>query len=483
MGNYNGLKRKVVSGLFWKFAERILAQGVSFVISLVLARLLSPQNYGTVALVVVFINIANVFVSNGLGEALIRKKDAGDLDFSTIFYCSFFLAGLLYLILYVLAPQIALVYKNVELIKYIRVLALQIPLSAIKTIQHSYVSKKMIFKKFFFSTFGGTVISGIIGIVMAYKGLGVWAIIAQYLINSIIDMIILFITVPWRPKLLFDFTIAIDLFRYGWKLTAASLINAIYGELRSLLIGKVYSEVDLGLYSKGNQFPSLIISNINDSISSVLFPALSTAIDEADKLKKMIRKAMQVSAFVIFPMMIGMIAVAENMISVLLTDKWLECVPYLRLCCIFWMFQPIQTANIQALKAIGRSDICLKLEIVKKIIGFTLLIMSVRFGVYAIVMSNTLVGFISMILNIEPNRRIINYGYIEQIKDISPALFHSIMMGILIYFVGMMPFNRIIVLLLQILTGVVIYSFSTVITKVEGQEYVINIIKGVRRKR
>lgn len=476
------LKGKVVSGLFWKFAERILAQGVSFIISLVLARLLSPQHYGTVALVVVFINIANVFVSNGLGEALIRKKDADDKDFSTMFYCSVVFAIVLYLILYVSAPGIALFYENVELTNLVRVLALQIPLSAVKTIQHSYVSKKMIFKKFFFSTFGGTVVSGIIGIAMAYKGLGVWAIIAQYLINSVIDMIILFITVPWRPKFIFDFVTAIELLRYGWKLTAASLLNVIYGELRSLLIGKVYSEADLGLYSKGNQFPSLIINNINDSISTVLFPALSTANNEEERLKSMTRRAMQVSAFVIFPMMIGMIAVADNMISVLLTDKWLECVPYLRLCCIFWMFQPIQTANIQALKAIGRSDICLKLEIVKKIIGFALLILSVRFGVFAIVMSNTLLGFISMVLNIEPNRRIIKYGYWEQFKDVSPAFLHSMIMGVLIYFVGMLPYNKVILLILQVIAGICFYIISTWLGKVEGQEYVQNIVKAIRKR-
>ena len=227
--------------MFWKFGERIIAQGVSFIISLILARLLLPEQYGTISLVLVFINIANVFVSDGLGESLVQKNDSDELDFSTIFFCSLIIGCFLYILLFIMAPFIAAFYNNTALVPVIRVLSIQIPLSAIKTIQHAYVQKHMMFKKFFFSTLGGTVVSGVIGIIMAYKGFGVWALVEQYLTNSVMDLTILFITVKWRPRFLFSTESAKRLLSFGWKLLAAQFINVLYNELRSLVIGKNYS--------------------------------------------------------------------------------------------------------------------------------------------------------------------------------------------------------------------------------------------------
>lgn len=476
------LKTQVMSGLFWKFGERIIAQGVSFIISLILARLLLPEQYGTVALVLVFINIANVFVTNGLGESLIQKKESGDIEFSTMFFCSALFSVVLYSLLFVLAPLIASFYENDDLSVLIRVLALQIPLSSVKTIQHAYVSKHMLFKKFFFSTLGGTVISGVIGVVMAINGFGVWAIVEQYLVNSLIDMIVLFITVSWRPRMLFDRKVAKELLRYGWKLIAASLVNTIYGELRSLVIGKKYTEADLGCYNKGNQFPSLIINNINVSISNVLFPAMSNVNDDMVRLKQLTRKSMQLSSYIIFPMMAGMIAIAEPMVRLLLTDNWLECVPFLQLCCIYWMFQPVQTANIQAIKAAGRSDVCLKLEVIKKIIGFSMLIISIPFGVMAIVLSNTLFAFVSMLINIGPNKKLINYGYIEQFKDLFPSFTLSLSMGIVVYFAGFLHFNLIVVLILQIVIGLFMFLATSYIFKVDCFFYILDMVKRLRKR-
>ena len=332
----NGLKKQIISGLFWKFGERILAQGVSFVVSLVLARMLLPEEYGSIALVLVFINLANVFVSNGLGETLIQKPDAKQSDFSTMFFCSLFLSILLYAFLFCSAPFIARFYNNEQLILVLRVLGLQVPLSSVNTIQQAYVSKHMMFRKFFYSTVGGTLISGFIGIVLAYNGAGIWALVIQYMTNTFINTFILFITVKWYPTFEFDKNSAKTLFSFGWKLVAAQFMNQVYVELKNLFIGKIYTPADLASYNKGEQFPSVLVMNINSAISS---------------------QSIMMSSYVVFPIITGLIIVAEPMIRLLLTDRWISCVPFLKISCLFWMFQPSQTANVQAIKAAGRSDI------------------------------------------------------------------------------------------------------------------------------
>ena len=481
MGGNTSLKNQVISGLFWKFGERIIAQGVSFVISVILARLLMPEQYGVIALILIFINIANVFVTNGLGESLIQKQDSGDTEFSTMFYCSLAISGVLYMMIFIFAPFIASFYDNEELIILIRILALQLPLSAIKTIQHAYVSKHMMFRKFFFSTLGGTLISGTIGVIMAYQGCGVWALAEQYLVNSAIDMLVLFFTVPWRPKLMFDMQSAKILFAYGWKLMLSQLINTLYNELRSLIIGKIYSSADLAYYNRGNHFPSLIITNINTAISNVLFPAMSKVNNSIADVKNMTRRSMKVSSYIIFPLMTGMIAAAEPMVRVLLTEKWIFCVPFLRLCCIYWAFQPLQTANVQAIKAVGRSDICLKLEVIKKFIGFALLFASVPFGVFAIVISNTVYGGISMLINIRPNKKLIDYGYKEQFADIVPSFLLSSFMGGAVYAIGFIPTDAVIVLVIQIISGIALYIAGSYYFKIDSFVFLAGSIKKGKR--
>lgn len=477
-----GLKNQIMSGLFWKFGERIIAQGVSFVLSLILARLLLPEQYGTVSLVLVFINLANVFVSDGLGAGLIQKKDAGDIDFSTMFFCSMGISVLLYAILFFTAPMIADFYQNGELVSVIRVLSLQIPLSGLKTIQHSYVSKHMLFKKFFWSTLGGTLVSGVIGVIMAYNGFGVWALVQQYLTNSVIDIIVLFITVRWRPHFKFSSSSAKGLLGYSWKLLVASFINTFYSELRNLIIGKFYSEEDLAYNSKGSHFPSLIIGNINSSISMVLFPAMSKVNGDMRELKSLTRKSMKMTSYVIFPMMIGMLSVAEPMIRVLLTDKWLPCIPFVQLSCLYWMFQPCLTANAQALKAAGRSDVYLKLEIVKKIIGFGLVFATMFISVYALAFSNVIFALISTLVNIFPTKKIINYGYKEQILDMVPALLLSCAMGVVVWLISLVEMPVIATLVVQVLVGGAFYIAASAIFKIDSFVSILKTIKTIIHK-
>lgn len=475
------IKDKVFSGLTWKMGERMLTQGISFVLSIILARLLSPDEYGTVSLVLIFITIANVFVTNGFGESLIQRKNADALDFSTMFYCSLALSIVLYAIMFVSAPLISAFYNSPELVSILRVLSLMLPISAINTIQNAYVSKNMMFKKFFTSSILGTLVSGIVGIWMAYEGYGVWALVAQHMVSIIVVTIVLFVTVGWHPQFLFCFARLKQMFGFAWKLTASQLINTLYSELRQLVIGKIYTSSDLAFYNKGNQFPSLVINNIDTSISSVLYPAMATA-ESRERLKQMTRRSMQISSFIIFPLMVGMIAVADPMIELLLTEKWLPCVPYLQLGCIYWMFQPGQTANAQAIKATGRGDIYLKLEIVKKIIGVSLLLLTMKISVFALVASNTIFAGISMLINMYPNKKLIFYGYREQLKDLGPSLILSCSMGVVVFLTGSLSAGNWI-LIPQVLVGVLVYIGGAHIFKVESYRYIVAYAGGLLRKK
>lgn len=479
----NRIKKKVFSGMIWAFGEQFAAQAVSFILSVILARLLMPDEYGTITMVLVFINIANVFVTNGFGEALVQRKNATDEDFTTVFYCSLAVAVFLYSVLYITAPLIATFYDSPELALVLRVLSLKLPIASINSIQRAYVQKNMQFKKFFFSTLGGTILSGVLGIFMAYKGFGVWALVAQYMSNSCVATIVMFFTVRWKPKLIFCKSSAKELIKYAWKLTAASLINTVYNELRSLIIGKKYSSSDLAYYNKGNHIPSLAITNINSAISTVIFPAMSQRNNDPNRLKAITRRSMKVAAFVIFPVMGGIIGVGESLIRLLLTEKWIPCVPYLYMACMYWACQPVQTANWQVIKAMGRSDLALRLEIYKKVIGFLLVFVSIPFGVEAIAASNVLFAIISMLINIIPNKRLINYSIREQMLDLAPSFISSVVMCLVVLEVGNIVLPDIVLITVQVAIGIGIYVFCSVLLRNDSFSYILDILKGYTAKR
>jgi O-antigen/teichoic acid export membrane protein len=463
MGNSKGT---IISSLFWKFGERVIAQGVSFVVTIIIARILLPEEYGAVSLVLVFINLADVLVTSGFNTALIQKKDSTTKEYSTILYCSIAVSLGVYALLYFLAPVFSDFYKMPILSPVIRVMGLRLIIGSYNSIQHAYVSHHMLFKRFFFSTLFGTIVSAIVGIVMAYKGFGTWALVAQYMTNSFIDTAVLFITIKWKPTLEFSFCKARELLKYAWKITAGELLSAGYNDLRSMIIGKVYSAADLAYYSRGEQFPKLITQNINTSIISVLFPAISNINDDRLLVKQFTKKAIRTSSFVIFPLMAGMMAVAKNLVLVLLKEKWLFCVPFLQLSCITYAFIPINSANIQATKAIGRSDLFLKTEIIKKSIGILSIIMCMRISVMAIAISSVVVNLIAIFVNVGANVHTLQYGYFEQAKDLLPALLSSILMGVGVFFVGRIAINPIICLAIQIVFGVLSYITLSKIMKI-----------------
>ena len=476
------LKKKTISSMLWRFLERCGAQGVTFLVTIVLARLLAPEVYGLMALVTVFTAVLQVFVDSGMGSALIQKKDADDLDFSSVFFFNLVMCVTLYLLLFFCAPFIAAFYNNPELTSVIRVLGITLLIAGVKNVQQAYVSRKLQFKRFFFATLGGTIGAAVLGITLAYMGFGIWALVAQNLFNSMIDTVILWFTVRWRPKLLFSFKRLKGLLRYGWKLLVSSLLHTFYLNLRTLIIGKLYTTADLAYYEKGQSFPTLIVSNINASIDSVLLPTMSGVQDSRESVKAITRRAIVTSSYLMWPMMVGLAVVAKPLVVLLLTEKWLEAVPFLQIICFALGLEPLQTANLNAIKAMGRSDIFLKLEIIKKTISIVILLLSMRFGVVAIAVSSLAYSVLATMFNAAPNRKLLGYSYFEQVKDILLPFVLALLMGVAIYPIALIPMPVILTLLAQVMAGVIFYVGVSIILKLESFYYILNSIRQFIRK-
>lgn len=475
-------KDSALAGVVWAFSERILAQIVSLVVSIILARLLLPSEYGIVALVMVFITIANVFVSYGLGDALIQKKDADARDFSTIFYCNITISILIYGLIIVAAPLIADFYHEPLLIPVVRILGIKIPIAAINSIQHAYVSKHMQFRKFFFSTLGGTLFSGVVGIWMAYRGYGVWALVAQYLMNTCIDTMVLFITVKWRPTLQYSVKTAKELLSFGWKATLAALVNSVYTSLRSLIIGRVYGSADLAFYNKGNAYPCLIITNINTSISRVTYPVLSNNKQDEKKYIELLRKAVRNSSYVVHPGLVLLMVVAQPFISFLLTEKWMPCVPFLQILCVYYMAEPLLTSYSNVLKSLGRSDLQLKMEVLTKFIGVLLIVIGMRFSALALAISATITAFVSVFIGMVFVRKVVKYSPIDQIKDSCASLLLSFFVGFPVYLMNYIQLPDVVLILIQSALFASLYLLFSNLLKMEGFLYVMQSFKRLRNR-
>ena len=472
-------RKKITSNLLWRLFERFGAQGVTLIVSIVLARKLDPSVYGMVALVTVITTILQVFVDSGLGTALIQKKNVDNLDFSTVFYFNLIVCGILYLGLFLLAPYIASFYKMTELTAVIRVLGVVLIISGLKNIQNAFVSRNLIFKKYFFSTLGGTVSAAIVGIYMAYNGMGIWSLVAQNLINQLVGTGILWITVKWRPIKQFSITRLKILYSYAWKLLLSSLLDTIWNQLRQLIIGKKYSSSDLAYYNKGNEYPNYATIALNSSIDSVLLPVMSQEQDNPQAIKEMTRKAIKISSYILWPIMMGLAACAGSLVSVFLTDKWLPSVPYLMIFSIVYAFYPIHTANLNAIKALGRSELFLILEIIKKIVNLVIILCTMWNGVLYLALGAIVGSIFSQLINSWPNRKLLNYHYKEQILDILPYIGWSVLMAIVVYIINWIGMVNWMTLIIQILVGSIFYIAISWILKLDAFIYCLQLLKAL----
>ncbi len=485
MGNNEVTKSNIIKSLAYKFIERCGYQGIAFIVQLILARLLDPTDYGVLSLLTIFITLSQVFVQSGLNTALIQRKDVTEKDYSSVFYLSLLVALLLYGILFITSPLIADYYDMPELTNVMRILALILIPGAFNSIQNAKIAREMQFKKLMYSTLGAVVISGIVGITMAYCGFGVWALVGQQLSNQISICVIMLFVVKWRPKFVIEFHRIKSLFSFGWKLLCSQLIDTLYKDLRTLVIGKKYDSAVLGYYNRGKQFPELIVNNLNSAVQNVMLPALSKHQDDKLRMKSMMRRAIVTSSFIVFPIVAGLAAVAEPLISLALTDKWLPCVPYLRVYCFTMAFYPIHSANLQALNAQGRSDLFLKLEIIKKIFGVIVLLITVFCfdSPLAIAIGGAVATLSSCFINATPNQKLLNYSYFEQMKDIIPSMVLSIIMGVAVLCIQFLNLNSWLTLLIQVPLGIVIYIILAEIFKLECYKYLKTNILGILKKR
>ena len=471
------------SSLFWKLLERFGVQGIQFVLQIVLARILSPEHYGVLSLMIIFTTLANVFVQTGFNTALIQNKDVSEEDYSSVFWVSLGIAGILYGVIFFCAPAIGVFYEMPDVVMPLRVLALMLFPGALNSIQLAKVSREMDFRKIFISNVGAVILSGAAGIAIALMGGGLWALVAQTLLNVVVAAIVMFFTVKWFPRLVCNLKRVKVLFTFGWKLLVSSLIDTLYADLHSLVVGKKYSPETLGYYNRGRQFPQFIISAVNGTVQSVMLPAMSVHQDDKSKIKDMMRNSIVLSAYIMFPLMAGLAGVAEPLVKLLLTDKWLPCVPYLQISCFSMAFYPVHSCNLQAMNAMGRSDLFLKLEIIKKSYGLVALMIAVAFfdTPLAIATTGIFTTVISCFVNSYPNKKLINYSYFEQMRDILPSFLLSVAMFVAVYAVGFVPISTALILVLQIFVGVLFYVVMSVIMRISPFYTILSMLKKLKK--
>lgn len=468
----------LLSNFVWKFAERISAQLVSLIVSIVLARLLGPDDYGIVTIVMIFITFANVFVSDGFGKALIQKKDPTALDYCSVLYFNLLFSAILYFVLFFTAPLIARFYGSGYeiLVPVLRVLALRLPLTAANSVQQAYVSKKMIFRKFFLSTLLGTLLSGIAGIGMAYSGFGVWSLVVQYLLGTIVSTVTLAFVLRKKPQLIFSLDALKNLVPFGVRVLGIGLLITGYQEIRALIVGKVYSSADLAYYDRGRQFPNLLVTNINTSIGAVLFPKMANEQDDIIKIRETMRNSIRFSSYVLSPAMLGLAAVSEPFVRLVLTDKWMSCVPLLQMFCVIYLFYPIHTTNMQAVNSIGRADVTMRLEIIKKIIELILLLCAMQISVKAIVISEVITATLFVFINAYPNTKFVKYSIKEQLSDILPNVSMALVMAVTVYMVNYFPIGDFLKLVIQVALGALLYLTLSIITRNKELKYIKSIM-------
>lgn len=470
----------IIKSFVWKLLERCSVQVVSFVVTIILARLLLPEEYGIIALITIFIALAEVIADGGFNTALIQKKNADNTDFSTIFFFSLFVSVLLYVVLYISAPYIAKFYGMADLVKVIRILSTSLFLYSFNSVQRAYISKYMLFKKLFYSSLGAILLSGCIGIVMAYAGFGVWSLVTQTLLNQLFTILIMWFTVKWRPNFIFSRTSFKELFDFGWKIFCTNFIITLFIRVRALVVGKIFSPSTLAYYEKGDQFPGLIMNNVCGSIQSVIFPAFSEVQDDRTRVRAMMRKAINASCLVMFPLMIGLMVSAKPLVVLLLTEKWIEVVPFMQVLCIANFFRPITIPNQQAITALGYSGITLKLEIIKKVVDISILAVSCYFGAIAIAWGVVIFNFLCIFINLFPNIKLLDYKLQEQIIDVMPILLISLLMGGSVYWVQYMQWTPFVQLAVIFLIGTSVYCALCRVMKIESYMFFMNIIKQKR---
>jgi O-antigen/teichoic acid export membrane protein len=453
------LGKQTIRGVGWSAVERLSYQGITFLIQIILARHLTPDDYGVVAMLAIFLQVAQVFIDSGFANALIKKQDCTDADYSTVFHYNLGIALILYVILFASSPAIADFYNTQLLVPVMRVLALTLIFNALSIVHQTILVKRVDFKLQSVVTFSSAVVSGAVGIFFACRGLGAWALVIQQILNSILRSVMYIAVVRWMPKLVFSLESFRYLFGYGSKLLASILIDVIYKNIYKLVIGKRFLERDLGYYTKAEEFAIFPSTNAAKIISRVCFPILSRISDDDARLTKVFGSIMRYSSFAVFPMMAGLMAVSEPFIITFLKEPWAPAVPLLRILCLDWMLDFICAMNLNLFYVKGRTDLVLRMQIIKTIIAVSILFITMPFGLVVMCWGRVAYSVISVSMNFHYTKRITGVGFFIQLSDIVPFVLASAVMGASVYFmISQMECSHTIRLVVGILTGTVVYT-------------------------
>lgn len=473
----SSLKEKTVKGVMWSSIDRFSTQGIQFVFSILIARQLLPSDYGVVAMLGIFLAVSQTFIDSGFGTALIRKIDRTDTDFSTVFYFNIVVAAFFYLILWFAAPYIAAFYEIPLLEDVTRVVALTLIFSSLSGVQNAKLSIAIDFKTRAKISVSVTLLTGAIGLWMAYNGYGVWALVVQSVFASLLGTVLLWCLVRWIPKRTFSWQSFREMFSFGSKLLASALLDTIYNNMYTLIIGKFFSSATLGLYSRASSLARYPSSNITGVLQGVTFPVLSSIQNEPERLAGAYKRFLRLSAFVIFPSMIGLAAVADPLIRLVLTDKWEGCIYLLQIVCFSMMWYPIHAINLNLLQVKGRSDFFLKVEIIKKIQGVLILFITVPMGIVAMCYGSVVSSLLCLIYNTYYTQKLIGYGYVAQMKDLLHILVHSLVMGAGVWCIVQMFDSLWWQLIVGVLSGAVYYIAGASLMRFEELDEVISLVR------
>ena len=478
-------KQKVASSLALKFVENFLAKGMGLVISILLARLISPDDFGQLAIITVFINLSYSFIHSGLSQALVQKKDVDDLDYSTVFYISLTIAVILTIVLILVAPFIGNWYKSSSLVAPLRFYAISLLFGAFNSIQSAKMQKEMQFKNLLISRIITVFLSGAIGVFAAYKGMGLWALVIYNFSVTVIGCLAHFIYCKWIPKLAFSTKRAKGLFNYGWKILVSGLLFSLYSDLRTIIIGKKYSTEDLGYYDRGKQVPTIFATTIDGAVQGVMFPTMASVQDQKEQVRAILKRTLTLGALIIIPFMAGLALLTRPFISVFYGDKWLPATFFMQVYCITEMLVPLYSSTQIVIKALGRSDIYMKLEVVRRIASITVLLIAV-FGfnsLNAIAISMAIGGLIDYILVTIPVKKLLGYGFFQQVFDIWKIILATAIMSAVVYLVGFIQIHAILLMLVQAVIGVAVYVLAIVVLREKNFFYLLNSAKEMLNKK
>lgn len=480
-------KKRTITSVCWKLLERGGNQSIQLVVQIVMARILTPKEFGALAIMLVFINIGNVIVTSGLSTALVQTEEVDDSDFSTVFWMSLGASAILFTALFVAAPTLSTFYGMPTIVSPLRVLGLLFLITAFNSVQVAIVQREMQFRKVFNATIVSVLVSGVIGIAVALAGAGLWALILQQLVYQVTNCFVLGLQVRWAPSFVFESAKAWKLFSYGWKLLVSGLLDQGYQSLSDLIIGKQFSASSLGLVSQGKKYPQAVGGMLDGAIQPVMLSAVSRVQTDASQVKRLVRRALKTSTFLIVPSMTLFAVAAKSIVGLLLGEKWIPCVPFLQMYCFIYALLPIHTTNLQALNGMGRSDLFLKLELIKKAYGicFILFAAFVLHDVYLMVAMYMITGIISTFVNAYPNKRVIGYSYSEQLRDIAPAFVISAIAGGLALFCGSFVTSPGLQILIEVALMAITYFGIASIFKLEAFVYLINTARdflGAKRR-